>query len=184
MPDLKTSYPEKNVISPSDIVSIMNLEGEQITISKKPEILPISKRRIFAAMPFEPKYDDTYFVAMKKASAQAGFDCGRVDEDPRTGDIVKLILKMIEECEIVIVDLSESKPNVLYELGFAEGINRKIIQICSTPLVNMPFDVSHNKTIEYQLGQTNSLKRRILEVLGIFPRINICKKTSLLGSSV
>ncbi len=77
------------------------------------------QRTIFAAMPFSGDYDDTYFVAMAHAAHSLGAVCRRIDREDFEGDIVEGIKKLIRESVAVIADLSESKPNVLYETGFA-----------------------------------------------------------------
>lgn len=71
------------------------------------------ERMVFAAMPFEREYDDTFFVAMTDAAAQVNATCKRVDREEFSGDIVEEIKRLIEASVGVIADLSESKPNVL-----------------------------------------------------------------------
>ena len=134
-------------------------KGKTTTISK------IKKRKIFAAMPFDQKYDDVYFVAMSHAAAKNDAICDRIDKIEFTGDIVKEIHRRIKQSIAVIADLSESYPNVLYEIGFANGIKKPIIPICSTPLEELPFDISHWNTIKYNSGQTYRLRKSLTERL-------------------
>jgi hypothetical protein len=137
-----------------------------------PRLVPsptASKRAIFAAMPFSDEYDDTYFVAMAHAADSLGAVCRRVDREDFEGDIVDEIQKLIRQCVAVIADLSESKPNVLYETGFAHALGLPTIHICSTPLDQLPFDIRNWNTIEYLRGQTYSLRdvlaRRLASLL-------------------
>jgi hypothetical protein len=129
-----------------------------------------SKRMIFAAMPFAGEYDDTYFIAMSYAAEQVGADCKRVDLKEFSGDIVTEIKRLIHSSAAVIVDLSEAKPNVLYEAGFAHALKKPTVHICSTPLSDLPFDVRNWNTIPYRRGQTallqEPLARRLKAVMG------------------
>jgi nucleoside 2-deoxyribosyltransferase len=72
---------------------------------------------------------------------------------------------MIKDSIAVIADLSESKPNVMYEVGYAHAMEKPTIHICSTPLKDLPFDVAHWNTIDYQQGQTHKLGRTIAQRL-------------------
>ncbi len=98
-------------------------------------------RRVFAAMPFSPEYDDAYFVAMVPAAESVRAVCSRVDQEEFEGDVVERIESDIRDSDAVIADLSEAKPNVLYETGFAHALGRPTIHISSTSLNDLPFDV-------------------------------------------
>jgi hypothetical protein len=132
-----------------------------------------SKRMVFAAMPFAGEYDDTYFIAMSHAAEQVGAECKRVDLKEFSDDIVTEIKRLIQSSTAVIVDLSEAKPNVLYEAGYAHALKKPTVHICSTPLSELPFDVRNWNTIPYNRGQTALLKepltRRLKAVMGKKP---------------
>ncbi len=108
---------------------------------------------------------------MAQVSACESVDavCKRVDKEEFSGDIVSEIHSLIQQSVAVIVDLSESKPNVLYEAGFAHALPKPVIHICSTPLSELPFDVAHWNTIQYDQGQTYRLReplaRRLKAIL-------------------
>lgn len=165
LPKLTSDVNESNVISPSDVLEKINENSSTHPKSEKPEIREKPSRKVFTAMPFEKIYDDTYLVAIQPAVISANLDCIRVDEEPNTGDIVARIKRLIEESILLIADVSESKPNVLYEMGYAEGLQHKTIQISSTPLDQLPFDIRNNMTIQYSIGQTHSLRDEIAKTL-------------------
>lgn len=130
-----------------------------------------AKQKIFAAMPLAEKYDDVFFVAMRYAADEIGAVCERIDNEEFAGDIIREIKNRIRRSAVVIGDLSGSNPNVLYEVGYAQGIDIPTIHICSTPLSKLPFDVKPWNTIQYKIGQTHLLKdklvARLKAVLGI-----------------
>lgn len=116
---------------------------------------------VFAAMPFDRKYDDTFLVAMRYAAKKVGAVCERVDRTEFTGDIVEEIIRLIRSSIAVIVDLSESKENVLYEAGFAHALEKPTVHISSTDLSRLPFDIRNWNTISDDVGGTVALKRQL-----------------------
>lgn len=115
-------------------------------------------KTIFAVMPFAEKFDDVFLVAMTHAAASIGATCKRVDHEDFSGDIVQEIKSLIQQSIAVIVDLSGARPNVLYELGYAEGLGKPIVNICSSPLAELPFDVRNWNVLAYTTGQTYKLR--------------------------
>lgn len=116
---------------------------------------------VFAAMPFRPEYDDVFFVAMAEAAKDVNAACKRVDHEDFAGDISQEIKHLIRLSKAVIADVSESRPNVLYEVGYAEALRKPVLQICSTPLDDLPFDIRQNNTIPYVKGQVHRLKNKL-----------------------
>jgi hypothetical protein len=120
-----------------------------------------ARQLVFAAMPFDKRYEDVYFFAMRLAAKAIGAACKRVDQEEFVGDIPAKIRHLISQSIAAIVDVSGAKPNVLYEAGFAHARGLPTVHICSTPLRKLPFDISHDSTLEYSLGQTHELATRL-----------------------
>jgi nucleoside 2-deoxyribosyltransferase len=112
-------------------------------------------------MPFSGQYDDTFLVAIQPAALAFKAVADRVDHTGHFGDIVQQIKDMIKVAKVVIADLSESKANVCYEVGYAEALNKPVVQICSTPIASIPFNLRNNQTVAYQIGQTSKLKTKL-----------------------
>lgn len=91
--------------------------------------------------------------------------CVRVDKEEFSGDIVEEIKRLISSSAAVIVDLSENRPNVLYEAGFAHALKKPVVHLSSTALTELPFDVRNWNTIPYGLGQVTTLRVRLAERL-------------------
>ena len=77
------------------------------------------------------------------------------------GNVVAQIQSMIRAAKAVVADLSDSRPNVLHEVGFAEALGKPVIQISGTPTAGLPFNVRNNQTITYSIGQTAKLRKRL-----------------------
>ncbi len=85
---------------------------------------------VFVAMPIGPvnPYDDV-LDAIKETCDRCGLTAERVDEAQVNERITDRILESIQKAEYVIVDLTESRPNVFYEAGYAQGIGKLPIYI-------------------------------------------------------
>ena len=84
----------------------------------------------------------------------------RVNNATLVERIVQEIFARIQKAAFVIVDLSDEKANVYYELGFAQGTNKHVIVTAfkDTPL---PFDVADIPVIFWE-GQ-KQLKEKLRE---------------------
>jgi nucleoside 2-deoxyribosyltransferase len=95
------------------------------------------------------------------ATAPNGAIAERVDHNGSSGNVVAQIQSMIRAAKVVVADLSDSRPNVLHEVGFAEALEKPVIQICSTATSDLPFNVRNNQTIKYSIGQAAKLGKRL-----------------------
>ena len=165
IPSLKRNLPAKGVFTLDGLLPALRAELETTkTRSNPPEATNIDKL-VFAAMPFAPQYEDVFFIAMRYAAEQAGAVCDRVDRREFQGNVVEEIHRLIRKSVAVIVDLSEAKPNVLYETGYAHALKKPCIHICSTTVEKLPFDVAQWKTTFYQPGQTHKLAKELAQRL-------------------
>ena len=169
LPEMKTSDISKGVISVNDVSDVIHNLSFIKTGKKKSAYPKISTKKlnksIFVAMPFSEQYNDTFAVGIEPACTEFNFASVRIDHENFSGDIVAEIKQRIIESKGVIVDISESRPNVLFELGFATAKNRKIIQICATPKEDIPFNIRNDKTIFYKIGNTKPLNKKLLAII-------------------
>ena len=169
LPALGRSYPQKRLLAVKDFAEVLRktLSGKSPVKQDIPrrEAKPAARPMVFAAMPFKREYDDVYFVAMRHAAESAGADCVRVDYDDFAGDIPSEIKKLITQSIGVIADVSESRPNVLFEIGYAQALGRPVVQICSTPADGIPLDIRNEATVLYHKGQTHTLRRSLAKRL-------------------
>jgi hypothetical protein len=88
-------------------------------VSRPQTLTPHPTKKVFASMPFAAKYDDTFLVAIEPAALTNGAIAERVDHSGTAGNVVSQIQAKIKAANVLIADLSESRPNVLHEVGFA-----------------------------------------------------------------
>jgi hypothetical protein len=75
-----------------------------------------------------------------------GFDCIR--SEVKTGSILQHIVTNIHGAFVVVADLTDNKPNVLYELGIAHAINDRVIMV-SQKIDESPSDLKPYGIIPY-----------------------------------
>jgi hypothetical protein len=116
---------------------------------------------IFAAMPFDPSFDDVFFVAIRRAVREVGGKAVRVDQTMHGGDAVAATQEHLRTCRAVVADLSTGEPDVLYELGLAHALGKPTVQICRTAYQDLPFMVRNRETLLYQAGRTHLLGQQL-----------------------
>lgn len=80
----------------------------------------------FIAMPMDPEDHALVDVldALKEAALRCGIRAERIDEPESNERITDRILDSIERAEHVIVDLTNSRPNVFFEAGYAHALGK------------------------------------------------------------
>jgi hypothetical protein len=80
----------------------------------------------FIAMPMDPEDHALVDVldALKEAALRCGICAERIDEPESNQRITDRILDSIQRAEHVIVDLTNSRPNVFFEAGYAHALGK------------------------------------------------------------
>ncbi|MEM9552050.1 MAG: hypothetical protein AAGA05_12795 [Pseudomonadota bacterium] len=122
-------------------------------------------REVFLIMSFagETQLED-YKDAIETLCKEVGFDAVRTDTRPTTDthQIIDEIHNMIESCGFVIADLSNERPNVYYEIGYARGLEKKVI-LTAKKGTQVHFDLQGLNRYEWE-GSAN-LKEQLRPVL-------------------
>lgn len=100
------------------------------------------KKKLFIIMPMsgdKPSYDDVN-DSIKESAKLFNIDAFRIDESLSNEKITDRILSSIKDANFVIADLTDSRPNVFFEAGYALGIGKTPIFI-ATDGTKLEFDV-------------------------------------------
>ena len=117
-------------------------------------VKPSRSVRVFVAMSFreeeEPALVD-YFEAMKRAVVATKLPIVLIRIDLVDGDyeISQKIMDEIDKADVVLADFTLSPSNVYFELGYARGCKKRIIQI-ARKATHLEFDVRNWRTIFYR----------------------------------
>ena len=106
---------------------------------------------IAVMMPFteDPSIDPVY-LALVEGSKRAGKKCKRVDEIWTPADITEDIFNLIASSSLVIADITDLNPNVMFEVGYAIGRGKQAVLICKDDVPQLPFDISHRRVFTYK----------------------------------
>jgi hypothetical protein len=107
---------------------------------------------VFVIMPFNDEGMQGVYDAICEECDNLKLHAERADEDSSSSPIMSDIIKSIEEAEFIICDLTDARPNVYYELGFAHGIGNRddeILLIAKSDVV-VHFDVGHRRVHRYR----------------------------------
>jgi hypothetical protein len=102
----------------------------------------------FVMTPFKEPYDSIYQKILTPAIAEAGLVPVRADQILRPGDAVAQIWNAIREADICVADISETNPNVMYELGLAHAMQKQVI-LLTKKTRKTPFDLKVLRQLLY-----------------------------------
>lgn len=108
-----------------------------------------SKDICFVIMPFGDWNDDYYSSIYCPAIEAAGLEPHRADDLYRPSTIVHDIWDYTNKAKIVVADLTEKNPNVLYELGLAHALAKPAILVAES-IEDIPFDLRALRVIDYE----------------------------------
>ncbi len=129
------------------------------------EKIPIQKNKCFMIMPFDIDFDPIY-GAIKDEVESHEIMCNRVDEMNGSQPIVNKIIRGILEAQYIIVDITNAKPNVFYELGIAHSFREaQNILIIKQQGTTYPFDITHLPYHEYSSNNIYQLKSIIRDFI-------------------
>ncbi len=142
---IKNEYPEResplndnNRIYYSNFLKENGIEQNDLIIDNK---------LIFILTPFHDKYYEDYKV-IKDVCAQNGFKSFRGDENYFKSDIFPEMLKLIVKSSLIIANINGRNPNVLYELGIAQALDKPVLLISKEP-DNLPIDIKSKRFLIY-----------------------------------
>lgn len=122
-------------------------------------------RDVFLIMSFEETDDlEDYRAAVKEVCQKAGFQAVRTDSRPAANShqIVDAIHNHIQTCGFVIADLTNERPNVYYEIGYAKGLEKKLI-LTSKKGTAVHFDLHGYNRVEWT--GTENLKKQLRPIV-------------------
>ncbi len=138
-----------------------------LTVGATPAAEPAKKKSVFVAMPFAEEFEDVYQFGIYSTMRRCGYICEKVDESVFAGNIVDRIMDGIRNADFVIADLTLEKPNVYLEVGYAWGLNKRVLLVARDGQ-RLHFDLSHHKCLFYKtIGKlAESLEKTVLEISG------------------
>jgi hypothetical protein len=152
---------------------IISIEGNNIflqpvasartPVAREKRVEQLSLNSLFIAMPFKAEFDNIYYYGIKKPIEDLGRKCERLDQEQFVGDIIERLKQRISAAELVIADITGNNPNVFYEIGYAEGIKKRVVLISQEK--ELPFDLRTQRQISYAPEKLRSLETQLKDLL-------------------
>ena len=103
-----------------------------------------NRNEVFVIMPFTGNECAETYECIKDECARLGLFATRVDENVGSASILEDIRDGIIAAEFIICDLTLERPNVYYELGYAQGVGNEPLDIflIARSGTDLHFDIS------------------------------------------
>ncbi len=107
--------------------------------------------KAFVVMQFQtPEYEALFTEVIQPICRSEGLQPYRADSTYMPGLIIEDIKKQILESRVIIAEITPHNPNVYYEIGYADALDKPIILISDRKEGLKPFDVRAYRTIFYE----------------------------------
>jgi uncharacterized protein YeaC (DUF1315 family) len=118
---------------------------------------------VFLIMAFEGT--DSAYATIKEECHKRKLNAMRADEDAGSDLVILKILRHIEAAQFIICDLTNGRPNVYYELGYAHGTGNwpDTILLVAEKGTTLHFDLAAFQVKEY--GSTEELRSIVSKAL-------------------
>jgi len=122
---------------------VFEMNVNQVTVNLGP-----INNTCFVIMPFHSLYELEYERVIRPAIEEAGLTCIRGDEIYTEQAIIQDIWKSIRQARVIVAELSDRNPNVMYETGLAHALGKPIIMLTRNEK-DVPFDLRPLRYIYY-----------------------------------
>lgn len=144
----------------SEILSRLQRERPDPTPSLEPGFAFI----LMAMTAEDPALVDVH-QAIRRACTGVGVRAERVDDVEFTGKITAKVISNIRLAEFVIADLTHERPNVYYEIGYADAIGKPLILLARTN-TKVHFDIQDMRILYYRnMAELEEALQRMLRGL-------------------
>lgn len=119
----------------------------------------------FVIMPFgnsvsctAEEWDEIYNNTIVDGISRCGESVSTARSELVTGKIMDDVYSRLKSADVVVADITDNNPNVLYELGYRSALNRRFILI-SQNIDSIPFDLRAYGVIKYDWRTTTGRQR-------------------------
>jgi SAM-dependent methyltransferase len=99
-------------------------------------------------MPFAADFDNVFY-AIKAVADKLRATAERADRPVDQERITDGILQRIRNARLVVADITNLKPNVMYEVGYAHAIGKPVFLLTQEDISSVPFDIKDYNVLRY-----------------------------------
>jgi signal transduction histidine kinase len=128
--------------------------GEKMVLEDSRKIL------CYAIIPFSEEFRPVR-DSLRTASREVGVRLSSFDERPITfRQLRKSIYSEIMRCDLIVADISDSNPNIFYEIGFAHAVGKPVFLLAREKMAEIPSDLSDSQLILYSMTSRGLIRLR------------------------
>ena len=123
-------------------------------------------------MPYAEEHDTLYDLVIEPAVRDSRDEIRRLDRLQAPGVVTRQIEEGIRTSDYCIAVLDGMRPNVLYEMGYAQALGRPLILVLRQGQIanDVPFDIATLQRIEYVRPDAGTLSRLKNAIRQVVPR--------------
>jgi hypothetical protein len=138
--------------------------GSALVLDDSSAVIPPSgttarPTNIFVVMAFRQAWSDSVYDMIKRVAAGLeivpSLKVERADEIKRPGRITDQIMNAINNADVLIAEVSDQNPNVMFELGYAYAFG-KVVILMTQDVSKSPFDILGDRQLIYAEHPTNA----------------------------
>jgi len=130
-------------------------------------IMPMNNTDHFSKIEWQKFYEDVIY----KNVTSSGFACKRSDSDITRGSLIKNLVKNLASSYVVLADITDYNPNVMYELGIRHALAIRTIIIVQKGII-VPFDLKTYWYMEYDPNEKSSVDKLTLFIKNALENIH------------
>jgi nucleoside 2-deoxyribosyltransferase len=125
----------------------------------------------FVIMPFQQAHSDRLWSeVLVPVIKDVGLTPSRADLVHNVGPVMEDVTHSIREASVVVADITDTNPNVMYELGYAHALGKATILLCCTAdkqdwADTLPFDVRGMRVIPVSAWRLDDFRKEFRAVL-------------------
>jgi hypothetical protein len=160
--DVEKCFRIGRICSPCEAVLHKRMRGKDVSIEKVAAAIKLLNKSVgrkycFVVMPFDEKFNPVYQV-IHDIMNDLGWLVKRADEVMYPRQFTETIFKEILTSDLVIADLTDLNPNVLYEVGLTHAVGNDLILLTQGII---PSDLKIEHTIFYSMDKTEAFKEKL-----------------------
>jgi len=109
--------------------------------------------------------NDFLELLVEPALEKYGFNVTRADQISEPTAITTDIVRLVQESDLCLIDLTNTNPNVFYECGRRHETGKPFIQMIRRGHESsLPFDVAGIRTVTYDVSSTRAARESVLKL--------------------
>ena len=109
--------------------------------------------------------NDFLELLVEPALEKYGFDVTRADRIAHPTAITSDIVRLVQESDLCLIDLTNSNPNVFYECGRRHETGKPFIQLVRKGQESvLPFDVAGIRTVTYDVSTAKTARESVVKL--------------------